>query len=403
MKAFLAIFAALSVLTACGGSNPENHTSPYGSGDGGSTFNPGGGDTPGGIETPEEQAYRLWNDGGGIQPAPKGVPAGYEPKTYSNPLWTSMMLPDPTVIRVKGVYYLFATGGNVRLLKSTDLVHWEKLSNEAFTDAGRPKWLTKPDGSKAGLWAPDVNYINGKYVLFYSLAGRDDTKQEGYNGIGRAISDNVTGPYTDLGKLIDPNTYGTDHVIDPFYFEYNGKKYLQWGSFWKIHRAELTDDGLYLKTEGDGTTKSIVHVANDKIEGSLIHKHGDYYYLIGSNGSTLKGYESTYHLVAARAATPLGPFLTEKGEKVTTAGVVGLTFLEGAEPFIGPGHNAEIVTDEAGDDWILYHAYKRGFPTKTASSALTKSPGLRTAGPRSAPPPPPPPLPSTINPHPSIG
>ena len=283
-----------------------------------------------------------------------------------------MMLPDPTVIRVKGVYYLVATGGNVRLLKSTDLVHWEKLSNEAFTDAGRPKWLTKPDESKAGLWAPDVNYINGKYVLFYSLAGKDDNTGQGYNGIGRAISDNVTGPYTDLGKLIDPYTYGTDHVIDPFYFEYNGKKYLQWGSFWNIHRAELTDDGLYLKTEGDGTTKSIVHVANGKIEGSLIHKHGDYYYLIGSNGTTLKGYESTYHLVAARATTPLGPFLTPNGQKVTDAGVVGRTFLEGAEPFIGPGHNAEIVTDEAGDDWILYHAYKRGISDKNRLLCLDK-------------------------------
>lgn len=26
--------------------------------------------------------------------------------------------------------------------------------------------------------------------------------------------------------------------------------------------------------------------------------------------------------------------------------------------FVGTGHNSEIVTDDAGDDWILYHAVK---------------------------------------------
>ena len=27
--------------------------------------------------------------------------------------------------------------------------------------------------------------------------------------------------------------------------------------------------------------------------------------------------------------------------------------------FAGTGHNAEIMTDKKGDDWILYHAYIR--------------------------------------------
>ena len=27
--------------------------------------------------------------------------------------------------------------------------------------------------------------------------------------------------------------------------------------------------------------------------------------------------------------------------------------------FFGPGHNSEIVTDNKGNDWILYHAYTK--------------------------------------------
>ena len=53
--------------------------------------------------------------------------------TYTNPVYTGDM-PDPTVIRYKGVYYAFGTTGKRRvdgriftLLRSTNLVNWEKL------------------------------------------------------------------------------------------------------------------------------------------------------------------------------------------------------------------------------------------------------------------------------------
>lgn len=38
--------------------------------------------------------------------------------------------------------------------------------------------------------------------------------------------------------------------------------------------------------------------------------------------------------------------------------------IHGNETFAGTGHNAEIVSDDAGNDWILYHAYLRENPQK---------------------------------------
>ena len=32
------------------------------------------------------------------------------------------------------------------------------------------------------------------------------------------------------------------------------------------------------------------------------------------------------------------------------------------EAFVGTGHNSEIVTDKAGNDWIFYHAVKVANP-----------------------------------------
>ena len=33
------------------------------------------------------------------------------------------------------------------------------------------------------------------------------------------------------------------------------------------------------------------------------------------------------------------------------------------DDFVGTGHNSEIVTDKAGNDWVFYHAVSKANPT----------------------------------------
>src|SRR5690606_23251047 len=90
----------------------------------------------------------------------------YLENLYSNPV-VSQSLPDPTLIKAEdGFFYLYATEDirNTPIMRSSDLVNWE-LVGTAFTDATRPTF--EPNG---GLWAPDVRYINGRYVLYYSMS-----------------------------------------------------------------------------------------------------------------------------------------------------------------------------------------------------------------------------------------
>ena len=99
---------------------------------------------------------------------------------YSNPVIDSDN-PDPTVIKAEdGYFYLYATGGNTWIHKSKDLVHWTYVSG-AYEEDKKPSW--EPD---AGIWAPDINYIDGKYVMYYSLSkwGGGETC-----GIGVSVSD----------------------------------------------------------------------------------------------------------------------------------------------------------------------------------------------------------------------
>ena len=141
---------------------------------------------------------------------------------YSNPVLNTSM-PDPTIIKAaNGAYYIYATEDtrNMPIYTSKDLVSWT-YAGTVFNDATRPNF--EPGG---GLWAPDINYINGKYVLYYSMSvwGGETTC-----GIGVATATDAAGPFRDHGKLFRSGEIGVQNSIDPFYIEEDGKKYLFWG------------------------------------------------------------------------------------------------------------------------------------------------------------------------------
>ena len=93
-------------------------------------------------------------------------PTPEQPKVakYHNPI-VSSSLPDPTVTKADdGYFYLYATENirNLPIYRSKDLVNWNYVGT-VFTDSSRPQW--NPQG---GIWAPDVNVVNGRYMLYYS-------------------------------------------------------------------------------------------------------------------------------------------------------------------------------------------------------------------------------------------
>jgi len=274
----------------------------------------------------------------------KGNKSSFEvPKTneYFNPV-LNISLPDPTIIKSNdGSFYLYATEDtrNVPIYKSSNLIDW-KFQGTAFTDNTRPNF--EPNG---GIWAPDINYINGKYVLHYSMSvwGGEWTC-----GIGAAVSDKPEGPFTDKGKLFRSNEIDVQNSIDPFYIEENGKKYLFWGSFRGIYAIELTDDGLSVKP---GAQKQ--QIAGTAFEGTYIHKKGDFYYLFASIGSCCEGVNSTYKLVVGRSKSLMGPYVDKTGKNMMDNGYN--IVISSNSRFVGNGHCSEIVQDKDGADWIFYH------------------------------------------------
>lgn len=303
-------------------------------------------------------------------------PAEQPKNVYRNPV-VNYSLPDPTVIKGDdGYFYLYATEDirNLPIHRSKNLVDWESVGT-AFTGRTRPTFE-----ENGGLWAPDINKIGNRYVLYYSMSvwGGEWTC-----GIGCATADKPEGPFTDQGKMFRSNEINVQNSIDPFYIEEGGKKYLFWGSFRGIYAIELSQDGLFLK---EGATPQ--QVAGTAYEGTYIHKKDGHYYFFASIGSCCEGLNSTYTTVVGRSDNLFGPYTDKNGGSMMDNKHEVLIRKNNA--FVGTGHNSEIVTDDAGNDWFLYHAvstknpegrvlmldkveWKDGWPSVDGASASIES------------------------------
>lgn len=248
---------------------------------------------------------------------------------------------------------------------------WTYVS-DAFTATSKPSWGT----ANAGVWAPQIiqSQKDGRYYLYYSLSTWGDPNP----GIGVAVADSPEGPFTDLGQILRSDEIGVANSIDPFFTSIKkGSRYtyyLFWGSFNGIYCIQMQDE----KTIYPGAKPTMI--ANNLYEASYIYQHDGKFYFFGSMGSCCEGRESQYRVKVAKADNILGPYLNDLGQDIKTNGVEGKAFLTGNADlgFVGPGHNAEIIQDNDGRYFILYHAVDilsgEGDGTLAPGSTATRRP-----------------------------
>jgi arabinan endo-1,5-alpha-L-arabinosidase len=272
--------------------------------------------------------------------------------TFINPVFEPV-LADPSIIKAENGYmYAYGTEDEwddgkgpkfIPIVKSKNMVDWEYIG-DGFKQSNKPSWK---DG---GLWAPHVTFYRNQYYLYYSLSVWGDANP----GIGVATSKSPEGPFEDHGRLFTSEEIGVPNSIDPMFYVDEGIPYLFWGSFNGIYGVELTKDGLSVK----GTP---FQIAGNAFEAPFIIKRDSYYYLFVSSGSCCEGTDSTYNVAVGRSKSITGPYVDKIDKDLMYSR--GTTILLGKEKskFVGPGHNA-VITDEAGTDWIVYHAYEKENP-----------------------------------------
>ncbi|UBV44220.1 glycoside hydrolase family 43 protein (plasmid) [Deinococcus taeanensis] len=277
--------------------------------------------------------------------AAQGAATAARPATYTNPV-ISDDFPDPFILRVDKTYYAYGTnsgGVDLPVLKSTDLVTWQRLG-EGFGRLG--SWATG-----GFTWAPEVARTSAGYVLYYTARHTDSGRQ----CIGVAFSTSPAGPFRDeqATPLVCQLDLGGSIDASPF-TDKDGKRYLYWkndgnccGGATGLWVQPLTADGLKLT----GKPKDVLYNGalweGNLIEAPHVYSRAGKYYLFYSAAD----YNSdTYAVGYALGFSPTGPFkkMTRDEPWLATRGKVA-----------GPGGQG-VINDGKGNTWLYYHAWTAG-------------------------------------------
>ncbi|WP_353952334.1 family 43 glycosylhydrolase [Knoellia sp. S7-12] len=311
--------------------------------------------------------------------APAGAADGGA--TTTNPVSKSFAdsFADPSVIQAKdGWWYAYSTAdplrsgdpsGIMHIARTRDFVTWD-YRGTVFDETNRPSWATPT----SGLWAPDIRYINGQYVIYYTVT--DTTLNPGDDSaIGVATSPSPEGPWTPTNAPIvapRPDGGGFLWTFDPAGFtDVDGQNYLYFGSYYGGNFVtKVSRDGL---TPMGGQTQVAI---GDRYEGSYVQRHEGWYYYSASSANCCAGPTTGYAVFAGRSRSPLGPFVDQDGIPLTASAVGGTNVVhQNGNRWIGVGHHA-VATDASGRDFLAYHGLDRNEPWLNEPFGVTRRPML---------------------------
>jgi len=259
--------------------------------------------------------------------------------------------PNPSVIFAGGTYYMYASQGNVYqpnvpLRTSTDLFHW---SDPVESMPKLPSWATC-----CFTWTPDVHYIQGKYVMWFSAVVQGIPNPGSSNGriecIGWAIANAPGGPFVPASSS-SPQICQLSHLgsIDPHVFVApDGKLWLYWKSDDNAAVSANTHSTIWVQrlasngTRLIGSPKQFMTVSEPwegRIveNGQMIFAANNYWFFYSANWFS----GPTYAIALAHCNGPLGP-CTKQG-----------IWLNANKQGVGAGE-AYVFKDATGDWWIGY-------------------------------------------------
>jgi arabinan endo-1,5-alpha-L-arabinosidase len=317
----------------------------------------------------------------------------------SIPTFSNVTVHDPSVLRVGSTFYVF--GSHLASARTTDWLRWSQITGDTNPLGGNalvPNPQTELQealawvGTGAAFWAPDVIQLADGRFYYYYCVGRLDAPRA---ALGIAVSDSITGPYTNLGVILRSGMWGlpsedgtiydpTRHpnTVDPdVFFDESGKLWMVYGSYsGGIFILELdAASGFPLPNQGYG--KKLIGGNHARIEGAfmLYSPESRHYYLFLSFGGL--DANGGYNIRVGRSRRPDGPFFDAAGNDLTNvAGAPGTLFDDASiapfgvkmmgnwqflpvagEPaatttgYRSPGHNSAYYDPATGKHLLIFH------------------------------------------------
>ncbi len=284
---------------------------------------------------------------------------GVTQKTTKPELSGDIRAHDPSMIKAGNFYYVFATGdenglgeGSVQIRRSSDMQNWEFVGT-MFN--ALPTWIAKEIGKVPNLWAPDISYVGGKYLVYYAAShfGKNDS----VIGLASNVTLDPSDPkykWVDEGMVIRShkgdnwNAIDANRVVDA-----KGQPWLAFGSYWDGIKMRKLDAKTNMLSSQDTKLYPLASRSGGAIEAaSLIYQKG-YYYLFVSFDRCCQGANSNYKIKMGRSKNITGPYVRRDGW-IMMAGDGDLV-LEGHDNIHGPG--GQTVFDDNGTIRMVYHYY----------------------------------------------
>lgn len=274
---------------------------------------------------------------------------------------------DPSMIKAADdCYYTFSTGGTLYIRKSCTMTSDWNVVTSVFHD-GTPRWIhTVIDSQPIDLWAPNINFFNDKYYLYYAGSTFGSNKSV----IGLATAKEITGPWTDEGEVLHSVKTDNYNAIDPYLaWDADGQAWLAFGSWWDGIKMRQIDPKTGKLLESNSTLYSLASRGGGAIEAPAILHVDDYYYLFVSFDKCCAGIQSTYRIMVGRSKSITGPYLDKTDKEMMKGGGTQLLATDGQ--YIGPG-GQEVESDNKTNR-LVYHYYdgKESGKSKLAISEIT--------------------------------
>jgi len=250
--------------------------------------------------------------------------------TYQNNV--VMNAADPDIIYHDGFYYMYVTGNHYPVYRSADLAKWE------YVGVSLPEVSWNID--KKYMWAPDVEYIGGKFYMAVSM---------GEAGFGIAVADKPEGPFVCAGDM----PFLTKTIDGHIFVDDDGRIYLYYTSWcdgraYGIWGLEMESDCLTPKWE----TEKLIFTPTEPwektmnrggvVEAPFMLKKEGVYYLVYSGSH----FEADYAVGYATSTNPLEGFKKSEHNPI----------LRGTADTRGTGH-CSIIETHTGGMVMVYHTH----------------------------------------------
>jgi beta-xylosidase len=284
-------------------------------------------------------------------PAPAPSVASAVSSTYVNPV-IDQGFPDPSLLRVGGRFYAYATNGrsgsdktfrNMLCASSPDLVHWTVLPDAMPI---LPSWA-----GAGRTWAPEVRArLGGGYVAYFTARDAATNQQE----VGVATASNPEGPFSSPSAVPLVSQPEEGGAIDASGFvDTDGSPYLVWkndgnsrGRDTWLWIQRLTGDRTHLAGTPTKLIKEDQPWEGNLVEAPTLWKHGAKYYLFYSANDYA---DCRYAVGYAVANSVLGPYVKPNATP----------WLASSPGVCGPG-GEDIVSLPGGSTWMAYHTWVKG-------------------------------------------